>query len=124
MKAKNYMIKLLNLQKVITIDPDHYISIRKCGEIEGKIFGNIYNSIYYLNQALQIAPNDFTTLENLGVAYGITGDFEKSLSFFYRALEQNPENAQLLRNISLSYRRMGNMVKAQEYLEKSKKAGK
>jgi len=108
------------LESAVNKDSAHYLALRKRGEIEGKIFGNIGNSINYLKLALNIAPNDLTTLENLGVAYGIAGELEKSLHYFYRALEQSPDNAQLLRNISLSYRRMGMTEKALEYSERSK----
>ncbi len=121
-KKEDYDRAVKNLEKVVSIDSTYYRALRKHGEIEGKIFGNIEKSVKYLEEALKISPNDVTTLENLGVAYGIAGEFEESLNYFYRALEQKPGDVQLLRNISLSYRRMGMPDKAQEYFEKSLEA--
>ena len=105
-------------------DSDYYRAYRKRGEIEGKIFGELDSSIKYLSMAFNIAPNDPTTLENLGVAHGIAGQMEKSLEYLYLALEQSPDNVQVLGNIALTYRRMGNTEKAQVYLERSRAVNK
>ncbi len=119
-KKENFDQTVKLLKKTVEKDPGHYKALKKHGEIEGKIFGNIDQSIEYLNMAYNVKPDNLTILENLGVAYGISGDFEKSLKYFYKAFTRNTDSAELLRNISLTYRRMGKLDKAQEYIQKSR----
>lgn len=118
-----YSAALVHLQHTIELDDQHFRAWRKMGEIWGRNMGNIERSIEMLQRAYQINPSDETTLENLGVAWGIARNFEKSLEYFYLALEQKPGNAQILMNISFTYRNMGNPAKAQEYLQRSQQGG-
>lgn len=86
----------------------------KLGEIYGKMLNDINTSISFLLKAYEINPKDVSTLENLGVAYGIKSDFQKSIQFFEAAIKITPDNPQLYTNLAGTYMNMGNKTKAAE----------
>lgn len=63
------------------------------------------DAIALLNQALQIAPNDFAALYSLGISLGATGQKMAALDCFIKATEAAPQLA------------IGHMAKAQSYAD-------
>jgi tetratricopeptide (TPR) repeat protein len=84
------------------------------GEIYGRYYNDINKSLECLNKALSIKGNDSSVLENLGVAYGIKGDYKKSEEYFKRAIQVKPDNPQVYRNLAGTYKNMGNYVLANQ----------
>ncbi|MFA4852259.1 MAG: DUF1736 domain-containing protein [Bacteroidales bacterium] len=107
------------LNRLLVKDPKYVPALRMMGEIYGIFLNNIDKSLEYLMQAYTIYPNDASTLENLGVAYGIKKDYEKSIEFFNKALVVKPDNPQTYANLAGSYQIMGNKKKAAECLAKA-----
>ena len=57
----------------------------------------------YLLKAYSIAPNNVSVLENLGVLYGIAGQFEESKKYLLRAYKQKPDDRQIKFNLAQTY---------------------
>ncbi len=107
------------LYEILEEDSLHFGAISRLGEIYGRVYNDLEKSLYYLHKAHRINPKDASNLENMGIAYGMTGDFKNSLIYFEKALKHNPESAKLLSNISQTYELMGETEKAETYLNKA-----
>jgi len=70
---------------------------------------------------LEVDPGDASSLENLGIVYGMKKDFSKSLTYFQKALKIKPEKYELYMNISQTYRIMGDSKKANDYIQQAEK---
>jgi Tfp pilus assembly protein PilF len=55
-------------------------------------------ALFRFHQAAQIDPQNPRVLNNLGVAYEATGDYDKALSFYQQALKLEPNNRELRAN--------------------------
>ncbi len=115
---------LVILNKIAAAKPNYYNAYNKMGEIYGRYFNDINKSITYLNKANSINGKDPSVLENLGVAYGIKGDYPKSIEYFNKALIVKPDNPGLYNNLAGSYRNIGNIDMANQMISKAKKMQK
>lgn len=105
-------------------DPKNAAVMSKLGEIYGKYLNNLDKSLEYLLAAYAITPNDASLLENLGVAYGIKGNFIKSIEYFKKAIAVKPDNAQTYTNLAGSYRNIGDKKNEAECLAKAEELKK
>ena len=55
-------------------------------------------ALFRFHQAAQLEPQNPRVLNNLGVAYEATGDYDKALSFYQQALKIEPNNRELRAN--------------------------
>jgi Tfp pilus assembly protein PilF len=55
-------------------------------------------ALFRFHQAEQMDPQNPRVLNNLGVAYEASGDYEKALSYYQRALKVSPDNRELRAN--------------------------
>jgi tetratricopeptide (TPR) repeat protein len=55
-------------------------------------------ALFRFHQAEQMDPQNPRVLNNLGVAYEASGDYEKALSYYQRALKVAPDNRELRAN--------------------------
>jgi len=110
---------ILILQDIIKKDSNYYKAYSKLGEIYGRYLNNLNLSEQYLLKAYSLNTNDASVLENLGIVYGIKGQFEKSLYFFNQALIYDPDNARIFMNIAGTYTQMKQSDKAMEYIQKA-----
>ncbi|MBP1562021.1 MAG: tetratricopeptide repeat protein [Oscillospiraceae bacterium] len=81
------------------------------------------NALEYHKKCVDIAPEYFEGLVNLGISYRKNGDREKALECYQKALELDPENgdsAPLYVNLGSLYIEFNKPISAIEYLEKAK----
>jgi len=121
-KKADHNIELL--EDLYTINPDRYELNYKLGNIYGRFKNNLEKSIPYLEKAAQINPSKADAYKDLGVAYGIKGDFNKSIGFLEKATTLDPKDFQILMNLGVSYQQIGNVEKSQFYINKAKELEK
>ncbi len=110
------------MDTLIAHQPDNAAAYAKKGEIFGRVYQDIDNSIEILQKAYSLDPKNPSAVENLGVCYGIKRDFAKSLEFFTKALELDPDNPRILTNIGNTYFIMGNAAKGNEFKQRAASA--
>lgn len=90
-------------QGTSALNPEVQALTQKAIALQGGAEHN--DAIALLNQALQIAPNDFAALYSLGISLGATGQKMAALDCFIKATEAAPQLA------------IGHMAKAQSYAD-------
>jgi len=103
--------KLLFAFKLLDIDSSRYYPNYICGNILGKIYNNIPLSIKYLKKAAQINPDSYEVCKDLGVAYGITKNYEQSEKWLKKAIKLNPSDYDSYYNLALTYYLWGKVSK-------------
>ena len=106
---------LIILNSITENNPGYYKAYSKIGEIYGRRLGDINKSTEYLLKAYELNKKDISLLENIGVAYGMNGEYRKSIEFLEKALALDSNNANILMNISKSYELLGDNQKSLEY---------
>lgn len=104
-------------QALRKIDASDYYQI---GTGFGKTAHNFAMAIQYLNKAIEVNPKVELYWEDLGVAYGLSGQFDKAIDAANHLLQINPKYPAAYMNLSVSYRNKGNSKLADEYFEKYK----
>ncbi len=113
-----------SLNSIIEKDNSYYKAYCKLGETYGSYKQDVQKAKEFLLKAYQINPAYLSTLENLGIVYGIIGNYVKSLEYFDKALQIEPDNQGVLLNISRTYKLMGDEAKTNEYMIKAQQAKK
>ncbi|MES0490915.1 MAG: tetratricopeptide repeat protein [Leptospirales bacterium] len=102
------------------------------GEVHMLIAGELFNKdaneyiqmiIYHAEQGVRLNPGISNSFDLLGVAYDISGDYEKAIAAYLEAIKLDPENSNVLYNLASSYSIQKNKEKAFEYLQKAVDAG-
>lgn len=112
---------LVFMKKSVVLKPDNYEALGKIGEIFGQNLNQIDSAEKYFSLALKINPQDASSLENMGIIYGMRKDYTNSIKYFSEAIKINPKKYELYMNIALTYRLMGNQNGFYEYLQKAEK---
>ncbi|MCI0699025.1 tetratricopeptide repeat protein [candidate division KSB1 bacterium] len=81
--------------------------------------GDAANAVVTFRQALEIKPDDATTLLNLGITYSNTGDLANAITCYQQAANFAPDDAMIFVNWGIAQRRQGN---AQAAIETYRKA--
>ena len=131
---------LLNvLGEMIKVKPDMGEAYYALGMIYGRELGNMEASILCFDKAETCKfEKTATYYDDMGVAYGLSGDFEKSIIALEKAIEayndilsrsdltdkQKEENTEKLANtysnLGSTYINLGNEAKGKEYIDKGK----
>ncbi len=84
----------------------------------GKVAGNFNKAIEYLIKASNANPKVELYLEDLGVAYGLSGRFDDAIATSQRLMQLNPNYPAAYINLAVSYRNKGNKALADQYQAK------
>ena len=89
------------------------LALTTAGRAAGEQYGDLQSSMYYLQRALQLAPNDYEALRLMGVAQGMSGQPAQALGFFERAMAQRPEDADAIWNYGTALYQLGRTAEAE-----------
>jgi tetratricopeptide (TPR) repeat protein len=64
-------------------------------------------------------PKEVLYHEDLGVAYGMKGDFNGAIQAGLEGIKIDPKYAPFYFNVGVSYRQLGDQAKATEYFQKA-----
>ncbi len=102
-------------EHVNTFDPAVAAPYDALGVLWGKKKNDLPKAIQYFEKALEKDPNSHGTMQDLGIAYGMAGKFDKALDINNRALKNDPGNAKIILNLAITYEQMGNTEQAQKF---------
>lgn len=110
---------LIVLSEIIKENPQNDKAYNKTGEIYGRLYNDLEKSLSYTLTAYKINPKNVDNPKNLGLIYGIKGNYKESLKYFLEAYSLRPNDKDLLQKISLTYKNLGDKAKADEYMSKT-----
>ncbi|RIB28975.1 kinase-like domain-containing protein [Gigaspora rosea] len=96
----DYEKRLLDLNKLLEIDPNNVKLLISRGEIY-RIMNRYKDSLVDFNKSLEIEPDNAFALKNRGVAYCHLHKYEESLANFDRSLEIEPRDAFALKYVEI-----------------------
>jgi len=103
-KATQNIAILKSLQKYA---PDNYYINYYLGKIYGRFKNDLHNSKQYFQNALSIDSSHVDIYKDLGVVYGMLGEFEKSAKALEKASELDPDDPIIRLNIAMTYFQIG-----------------
>ena len=72
------------------------------GKLYGQFRGNLDSAEYYLNRSIMANPSFPDPYKDLGVIYGIRGNFEKAAEVLKKAADLDPEDQKVRENLALT----------------------
>ena len=84
----------------------------------GRSANNFPKAIEYLTKAHNMDPKVEMYMEDLGVAYGLSGRIDESIAITEKIIAVNPKYPPAYINLALSYMNKGDMQKSNQYLAK------
>jgi protein O-mannosyl-transferase len=81
--------------------------------------GEWQRAIASYQAALEVAPDSYDTLNNLGRAYQQTGEFERARASYERALRAAPEDPGVLNNLGVLATKRGRLEEAEGWYERA-----
>lgn len=113
---------LYEVEQGLAQHPEDYLLLSKAGEIWGRYLQRLDLSEDYLSRSVAANPKYVTSVENLGIVYGMTGRMERSLDLLMQALAIEPDNPRILTNIANTLKSMGREEEANTYFAKASEA--
>lgn len=93
--------------------------VHQLGRVYGRHLNKLDEAIPFLKKATELNPNEITYLEDLGVAYGLKGNYDAVIETMNKLLQLKPNYKPAYINLSISYRNKGDATKADFYLKKA-----
>ncbi len=89
------------------------------GKYAGQKQNNLGLAVEKINKAISMNPKVTYYYEDLGVAYGMMGDFQNSIKASEAGIKIDPKYAAFYANLAASYNQLGDAAKGQEYLQRA-----
>ncbi len=117
---------LLYLDMAVALKPEKAETVRqnraevfyRWGKYAGQTQGNLTLATEKINEAIKINPTAVYYYEDLGVAYGLMGDYQMAIKTCEAGLKLDPKYKPFYQNLVNSYIALGQEAKAQEYADK------
>lgn len=106
-------------KRVLPIDSLNALHYDALGVLYGKKLNNLDKSIAYFEKSLAIDPKNVGSMQDMGIAYGMKGNFQKALELNQAVLLLEPNNAKAMLNIAITYQNLGDKQKADMYFQKA-----
>jgi tetratricopeptide (TPR) repeat protein len=116
--------KISIYEEILKINNRRFDINYKLGNLYGKHKNNIPKALAYLKTAASINPDNKDVCKDLGVAFGMNGQFDESVKWLEKAIILDPDDYTLYINLGITYQRMGNIKKANENFLKAGKLRK
>lgn len=100
------------------IRPANSSDFYNIGMAYGRVANNFAKAIEYLTKAHNMEPKAEMYMEDLGVAYGLSGRIDDAIAITEKLVATNPKYPPAYINLALSYMNKGNMQKSNENLAK------
>jgi len=118
-KTNNADSAIYFYQGAIKLKPNLGAAYYKIGLSYARYKNDYTNGFANLNKAIELEPTNHVYYEDLGVAYGMSGNFEAAIKTFEKGISIKADHAPFYNNLGVTYKQMGNEAKAQEYFAKA-----
>jgi protein O-mannosyl-transferase len=108
-------LKLKVYEELYQINPNRYDVNYKLGSLYGTYKKDIKRAITFLERAVRIDPTQANAFTDLGVAYGMLGEYKQAAKMLEEAAKLHPDSPLIYRNLKATYSSMGNEEKAKYY---------
>lgn len=112
-KIENPGLRIRYLKQLLNYQPNNDKINYRIGNLYGKHLHQIDSAILYLRKAAKINPMNHNIAKDLGVAYGIRGDYEKSEKWLREVIKLKPEDANNYINLGLTLANRGKKSEAE-----------
>ncbi len=112
--------KLSIYHELYEINPNRYEVNYNLGALYGAYKNNLQKSIFYLERAIKFNPKSKRAFSDLGVAYGVYGNFQNAAQMLEMALRLDPNDTATMNNLAHIYRQLGKHQKAIELQKRIK----
>ncbi len=117
---------LLYLDMALDLKPEKAETVRqnrgevyyRWGKYAGQTQNNLTLAVEKIQEAIKINPQAVYYYEDLGVAYGLMGDYQKAINTCEAGLKIDPKYKPFYQNLVNSYVALGQEAKAQEYADR------
>ena len=104
-------------KQLLKYNPNLFENNYQIGNLYGRHLNQLEASISYLEKAQKLNPNSKKVYKDLGVAYGMSSQFDKALQMNLKSLELDPNDHQIMINTGITYQMLGDKEKAQHYFQ-------
>ena len=102
------------------VDKNIQITYREAGQYYGEQKGDLQKAFTYLNKALELDPQDVSTIRLLGVAYGVSQQPLKAIEYFTKVTQLKPDNANGWFDLGIAYMQIGDKEQGEAYIQKAR----
>ena len=110
---------LFAYQRALKLNPGKWEALGNMALVYGRLKNDLPNAIAYGESALQAHQNAEWLYENLGIAYGMSGQPAKAIEVFNRGLKQFPNSGKLHLNVGVTYQNMGDTTTANQFFNRA-----
>jgi tetratricopeptide (TPR) repeat protein len=118
-KTNNADSAIYFYQGALKLKPDLGAAYYKIGLSYARYKNDFANGFANLNKAIELEPNNHVYYEDLGVAYGMSGNYEAAIKIFEKGISIKADHAPFYNDLGITYKQMGNEAKAQEFFAKA-----
>lgn len=112
--------KIAILEKALRYEPSSYDLLYQLGNTWGKSLNDLTKAMDYLEKAHEVNPSGIEAMKDMGVVYGIQGNFEKSREILESAVKIDSTDSNVWNNLGVSYLKLNIPDKAQQCFTKAK----
>ena len=109
--------KIKLYEQIYQINKDRYEINYQLGAMYGAFKNNLEKAIFYLERAIKINDKNPKAFIDLGVAYGIAGNFVNAVQMFEIAYKLDSTDVDVVRNLVYAYEKLKNKS-MQEFYER------
>ncbi|MCX6257540.1 MAG: hypothetical protein NTW49_06570 [Bacteroidia bacterium] len=107
-------------EEIYSYNPNRSDVCYELGILYGKEKQDFQKAIFYLDKSISLNPSNGEAYNDLGMAWGMSGNLQKALENFQKAIGYKPNDKQFNYNLAITYQRLGDPQKAAYYFERAK----
>ncbi|MBN2668825.1 MAG: hypothetical protein JXR60_06310 [Bacteroidales bacterium] len=106
-------------KRLLKYAPNRVENLYQVGHLYGRFLNQLDSSIVYFERAKPYMAKDVRIYKDLGVAYGLSANYEKALENMLQAIKFDPNDKQILINIGVTYQNLDSIPQANYYFQKA-----
>jgi protein O-mannosyl-transferase len=109
--VKESTYKVSVLKHLYAINPEDADLNYNLGKIYGQFRANPDSACYFLERAISLNSGNIAAYKDLGIVYGMKGEYDKALDVLSRAQKLDPSDRQIVQNIMITRQLMDQQKK-------------